>query len=196
MLFVAEVAAPPEGCAFGSVLLLGLLLGAAVVVLLFRADLFDRDGTAQAPPGAPPSVSATSSTTVSSSASGTVSLGPGQTFLDKGELDRAVGTLTGDEDTHRALTVVVRERLLSVVFSPAGAQTPGLDPRALPYDRFPALIEEATSTLGVHSPRTWQITADRLTGSLVIRVVVTGPEDTASLEANGEGEVVRRAPAQ
>ncbi|MFE7625058.1 hypothetical protein [Streptomyces sp. NPDC057509] len=192
----AEVAAPPEGCAFGFVLLLGLLLGAAVVVLLFRADLSDRVDTAQPPPGAPPSVSATSSTTVSSSASGTVSLGPGQSFLDTGELDRAVGTLTGGEDTHRALTVVVRERLLSVVFSPAGAQTPGFDTRALPYGRFPALVEEATSTLGVRSPRTWQITADRLTGSLVIRVVVTGPEGTASLEANGEGEVVRRAPAR
>lgn len=191
----AKVAAPPEGCAFGFVLLLGLLLGAAVVVLLFHADLFDRDDTAQPSPGAPPSVSSTSSTTVSS-ASGTVSLGPGQTFLGKGELDRAVGTLTRGEDTHRALTVVVRERLLSVVFSPAGAQTPGLDPRALPYGRFPALVEEATSTLGVRSLGTWQITADRLTGSLVVRVVVTGPEGTASLEANGEGEVVRRTPAQ
>lgn len=34
----ARVAAPPEGCAFGFVVLLGLLLGAAAVVLLFRVD--------------------------------------------------------------------------------------------------------------------------------------------------------------
>lgn len=66
----------------------------------------------------------------------------------------------------------------------------------LPYDRFPALVEEATTTLGVRSPRSWQITVDRLTGSLVIRVVVTGPGGTASLEANGQGKVVRRAPAR
>ncbi|GGP56366.1 hypothetical protein [Streptomyces melanogenes] len=192
----ARVAAPPEGCAFGFVVLLGLLLGAAAVVLLFRVDLFDRDDTAQPPPVARPSVSSTSSTTVVSSASGTVSLGPGQSFLDKGELDRAVGSLTRGGDTHQALTVVVQERLLSVVFSPTGTQPPGLDPRTLPYDRFPALVEEATATLGVRSPRTWQIIADRLTGSLVIRVVVTGPEGAASLEANGQGKVVRRAPAR
>ncbi|MFE4830219.1 hypothetical protein [Streptomyces sp. NPDC056672] len=192
----ARAAAPPEGCAFGFLMLLGLLLGAVVVVLPFRADLFDRDDTARPPSAARPSVSSTSSTTVLSSASGTVALGPGQSFLDKGELDRAVGSLTRGGDTHQALTVVVRERLLSVVFSPTGTRTPGLDPRALPYDRFPALVEEATATLGVRSPRTWQITADRLTGSLVIRVVVTGPEGTASLEADGQGEVVRRAPAR
>ncbi|WP_329395080.1 hypothetical protein [Streptomyces melanogenes] len=192
----ARVAAPPEGCAFGFVVLLGLLLGAAAVVLLFRADLFDRDDTAQPPSAARPSVSSTSSTTVVSSASGTVALGPGQSFLDKGELDRAVGSLTRGGDTRQALTVVVQERLLSVVFSPTGMQTPGLDARALPYDRFPALVEEATAGLGVRSPRTWQITAERLTGSLVIRVVVTGPEGTASLEANGQGKVLRRAPAR
>ncbi|KOU56454.1 membrane protein [Streptomyces sp. MMG1533] len=194
----ARVAAPPEGCAFGFVVLLGLLLGAAAVVLLFRADLFDQDDTAKPPSAARPSVSSTSSTTVVvvSSASGTVALGPGQSFLDKGELDRTLGSLTKGRDTRQALTVVVQERLLSVVFSPAGTQTPGFDPRALPYDRFPALVEEATTTLGVRSPRTWQITADRLTGSLIIRVAVTGAERTASLEADGQGKVVRRAPAR
>ncbi|MGW0964491.1 hypothetical protein ACWD4K_37255 [Streptomyces gelaticus] len=196
VLGTARVAAPPEGCAFGFVVLLGLLLGAAAVVLLFHADLFDRDDTAKSPSAARPSVDSTSSTTVVSSASGTVALGLGQSFLDKGELDRALGSLTKGGDTRQAVTVVVQERLLSVVFSPTGTQPPGLDPRALPYDRFPALVEEATTTLGVRSPRTWQITADRLTGSLIIRVVVTGPEGTASLEANGQGKVVRLAPAR
>lgn len=146
------------------------------MVLLFRADLFDRDDTATPPSAARPSVSSTSSTTVVSSASGTVALGPRQSFLDKGELNRALGSLTKGEETRQALTVVVQERLLSVVFSPAGAQTPGFDSRALPYDRFPALVEETTTTLGVPSPLTWEITADRLTGSLIIRVVVTGAD--------------------
>ncbi|MEL5959155.1 hypothetical protein AADR41_31100 [Streptomyces sp. CLV115] len=192
----AVVAAPPEGCAFGFVVILGLLLGAAAVVLLFRADLFDRDATAKPPSAVRPSVSSTSSTTVVSSVSGTVALGPGRSFLDKGELDRALDSITSGRDTHQALTVVVQERLLSVVFSPAGTQSPGFALRALPYDRFPALVEKATATLGAHSPRTWQITADRLTGSLIIRVVVTGAEGTASLEANGQGKVVRRAAAK
>ncbi|MER8089871.1 hypothetical protein ACIO6T_34435 [Streptomyces sp. NPDC087532] len=50
-------------------MLFGLLLGAAVVVLLFRADLFVQDGTAQ-PPCSKPSVSSMSSTTILTSASG------------------------------------------------------------------------------------------------------------------------------
>ncbi|WP_031069269.1 hypothetical protein [Streptomyces sp. NRRL WC-3742] len=187
----ATVAAPPEGCAFGLVALFGLLLGAAAVVLFFRAELFDRgDDTPK------PSVSTTSSTIVVSSASGTVALGPGQSFLNQGELDRALGSLTKGEDTGQALTVVVQERLLSVVFSPPGTQAPGFDPRTLPFDRFPALVADATSTLGVHSPQSWQITVERLTGPLVIRVVVTGAEGTATLEADGQGRVTRRAPAR
>ncbi|MFE2943763.1 hypothetical protein ACFXKG_32625 [Streptomyces sp. NPDC059255] len=184
----------PGGCFSGLLVLLGLLLGVAAVLLLFRADLFDSH---EDDSGAPkPSVSSSSSTTTVTSATGTVTLGPGRSMLEEGELDRALASLTRGGDTRQALTVVVQERLLSVVFSPTGTQTPGLDPRTLPYDRFPALVEEATTTLGVHSPRTWQITVDRLTGALVIRVVVTGPEDTASLEANGQGKVVRRAPAR
>ncbi|MFB6818685.1 hypothetical protein ACFCV8_29505 [Streptomyces sp. NPDC056347] len=192
----ARAAEPPEGCALGAVALLGLLLGAAAVVLLFRADLFGREDTAKPPPAARPSVSSTSSTTVVSSASGTVTLGPGRSFLDQGELERALGSLTEGGDTRRALTLVVQERLLSVVFAPSGTQAPGFAPRALPYGRFPALVEEAMAGLGVDPPRTWQVTADRLTGSLTVRVVVTGPQGAASLEANGQGKVVRRAPAR
>ncbi|MCX5386984.1 hypothetical protein [Streptomyces sp. NBC_00083] len=192
----ARVAAPPEGCAVGVALLAGLLLGAAAVVLLFRADLFHRDDTAKPPSAAKPSVSSTSSTTTVSSASATVALGPGQSFLDAGELERAVAPLDRGEDTRQALTVVVQERLLSVMFSPARTGAPGVDPRALPYGRFPALVEEARTTLGVSSPSTWQIIVDRLTGSLAIRVAVTGPEGTASLEADAQGRVVRRTPAR
>lgn len=212
----ATVSEPPEGCAFGFVVLLGLLLGAAAVIGLFRADLFDEDATARPSSSSKPSVassSSTSSTTVVSSASGTVALGPGQSMLDKGELRRAVDSLIkgkgmgegegndkgndkGEGKNKRAaLTVVVQERLLSVVFSPTGTQAPQFDPGSLPYERFPALVEEARTTLGIRSPQTWQITADRLTGSLTIRVGVTGPEGAASLEADGQGKVVRRTPA-
>ncbi|MFD3930302.1 hypothetical protein [Streptomyces sp. NPDC058614] len=191
----ARVSGPPEGCALGFVVLLGVLLGAAAVILLFRADLFGQETTAQ-PPASTPSVSSTSSTTVVSSASGTVTLGPGQSFLDKGELRRAIDSLTQGKDSRQALTVVVQERLLSVVFAPTGTQAQRFDPDSLPYERFPALIEEAGTTLGIHSPGTWQLTADRLTGTLTIRVGVTGSEGTASLEADGQGEVVRRTPAR
>jgi hypothetical protein len=190
----AVVREPTQGCAVGCVTVLALLLAAAAVIMLFRADLFDQDTTAQPSPSGRPSISSTSSTTTVSSASGTVALGPGQSFLDKGELRRAVDSLTKGEDTARALTVVVQERLLSVVFAPTGTQAARFDPDSVPYERFPALVEEARSTLGVRSPQTWQITVDGLTGSLSIRVGVTGRDGAASLEADGQGKVVRRTP--
>ncbi|MEU9042889.1 MULTISPECIES: hypothetical protein [unclassified Kitasatospora] len=195
---------PEQGRAGGFVTLLGLLLGAAAVVLLFRADLFGPDGTAQPPPpessGSVTSSTTvvTSSTTVVTSASGTVALGPDGSLLERGALRRAVDSLTTGEATHQALTVVVQERLLTIVYSPGGTGAPSFDPRSLPYDRVPALVEEAGTTLGLDSPQTqtWQLAADRLTGSLTIRVTVTGPAGTASLEADGQGTVVRRSPAR
>lgn len=132
---------------------------------------------------------------VVSSAYGTVTLGPNQSFLDRGQLRKAVGLLTKGTEARTALTVVVQDRLLSIVYAPTGSQAPTFDRDSLPYDRFPALVEEARRGLGVNSPKTWQLTVERLTGSLTIRVVVTGAEGTASLEANGQGKVVRRTPA-
>ncbi|MEU6198823.1 hypothetical protein [Streptomyces sp. NPDC047061] len=198
----ALVSKPSEGGAGGLLALLGLLLGAAVVVLLFRTDLSAADDDGQ-PSSSEPSVSTTtsssttssSSTTVVTSATGTVTLGPGQSMLDKGELRRAVASLTRDETGRRALTVVVQERRLSVVFAPTGIQAGRFDPRSLPFDRIPALVEQARTTLGAGSPQTWQLTAERLTGPLTIRVTVTGRKGTASLEADQHGTVVRRTPA-
>lgn len=190
----ARASDPLEGCGATLVGLLGLLLGAALVVLLFRADLFPQDDTDTARPSV--SSSSTSSTTVLSSATGTVALGSGQSFLDEGRLGRSVAALAKGEDKHRALTVVVQEHLLTVVFAPTGTQAASrLDLDSLPYDRVPALVKEATTTLGVGSPRTWQLTADRLTGSVALRVSVTGSEGTAYLEADGQGKVVRRVSA-
>lgn len=200
----ALVSEPPESGAVGFVTLLALLLAAAGVTLLFRADLFDQSASTQPPSTVGPSVSSSSSsfsssssssTTVVSSASGTVTLGPNQSFLDRGELRRAVDSLAKGTDTRAALTVVVQDRLLSVVYAPAGAQTPTFDVDSLPYDRFRSLVKEARSGLGAGSPQTWQLTVERLTGSLTIRVGVTGAEGTASLEADARGKVVRRTPA-
>ncbi len=197
-----RVGEPTAGCLAGLALLLGVLLGAACVVLPSRADLFGEDPAARpsatAAPSALPSVSSTASTTVVSSASATVALGPGQSFLDRGALRRAVDSATRGKGAaeRRALTVVVQDRVLSVVFVPAGTRALGFDPRTLPYDRLPALVAEARTTLGVRSPRTWQLTADGLSGSLTLRVGVTGPDGAASLEADGEATVVRRDPAR
>ncbi|MFJ1649056.1 hypothetical protein [Streptomyces sp. NPDC088258] len=180
----------PGGCFSAFLALLGLLLGTAAVLLLFRADLFDsHEGDSAAPK---PSVSSSSSTTTVTSGTGTVTLGPGQSLLDEGELRRAVESLTQGADRRRALTVVVQDRLLTVVFSPGGVQSPAFDPRSLPFERVPGLVEEARTTLGVGSPRSWQLTVDGVAGSLTLRVVVTGGGGTGTLEADGQGKVLRR----
>lgn len=185
----------PDSSAVGWVGFLALLLGAAAVVFLFRVELFGTDPTERAPaPAVPPS-------TISvSAASGTVELGPGQSMLDPGELRRAVESLApaaapGGGEGRRALTVVVQDRRLTVVFVPTGSPAPGFDLDALPYPRVPALVQEARTGLGVRSPRDWQLTAEALTGRLVLRVGVTGADGGASLEADAAGRVVRRTPA-
>ncbi|MEV6639102.1 hypothetical protein [Amycolatopsis sp. NPDC051371] len=168
------VHAPPEGCAFGAVTVTGLLLAAAAVLVLFRAELFGPETLER-----PPEPSSTSVT--SSSGSATVTVGPDQTLLDAGELRRAVDSLGRTADVSRVLTAVVQERRLSVVFAPTAVTVPRFDLRALPFDRIPDLVRKATRTLDVGSPRTWQVTADPFT----VRVTVTGPAGSSSLTADG-----------
>lgn len=182
----------PAGCAGGLLTLFGLLLGVAAVLLLFRADLFDADAD-EGGSGSlrRPSISSSSSTTVVTSATGTVTLGQGQSMLDEGELRRAIESLTRGANTRRALTVVVQDRSLTVVFAPAGVETAGFDPRSLPYDRVPGLVQKAGA--GVGSPLGWQLAIDGVTGSLTLRVVVTGDGGTGELEADGQGRVLRRS---
>ncbi|WP_380279882.1 hypothetical protein [Kitasatospora purpeofusca] len=187
----------PEGCAGALLIVLGLLLGTGAVLLLFRADLFGPDTGDAAPQPTVTSSSISSSTSSSStttvtSATGTVTIGPGRSMLDRDELREAVESLTQDGDHRQALTLVVQDRLLTVVFSPSGVGAAGFDPRSLPFDRVAALVEEARTTLGVDSPRSWQLTADGVTGSLTLRVTVTGDRGTGILEADGQGKVLRR----
>ncbi|WP_030247923.1 hypothetical protein [Streptomyces sp. NRRL S-350] len=189
------VSEPPEGCGFGVVVLLGILVGAAAAVLPFRADLFDRQPAADRPAPANTSLSSTRSTTLTS-VSGTVSVGPGQSLLDQGALRPAVDSLTKDRETHQAITLAVQDRMLSVVFAPPGTESFRFDVDSLPYERFPALVAEAGTTLGVRSPQAWQITVAGIAGPVTIKVSVTGPEGTAALEADVRGNVVRRTPAR
>ncbi|MEU0686909.1 hypothetical protein [Streptomyces uncialis] len=186
----------PSGCAGGLLTLVGLLLGVAAVLLLFRADLFDSDGGGSGgrEPSVPaPSVSSSWSTSITvTSATGTVTLDSGQSMLDRGQLRRSVESLTRSADTRRALGVVVQERMLTVVFSPTGVRDAGFDPRSLPYDRVPGLVEEAGNLPGVGTPRSWRLVASGVRGSLTLRVVVTGSGGTGTLETDGRGTVLRR----
>lgn len=170
----------------GYLVLLGLLLGVAAVLLPLRAELFGPAPAETARPGPAATASGTGSTTTVTSGMGTVVLGPGRSMLDPGELRAAVESLTERPEGRRALTLVVRERLLMVVLAPpGGTRAGGFDPRSLPYDRLPALVEEA-------GPGEWQVTADALTDPLVLRIVVTGDGGARTLEADGRGRVLRR----
>ncbi|MFD7455388.1 hypothetical protein [Kitasatospora sp. NPDC059827] len=185
------------GCAGCLLTVLGLLLGVGAVLLPFHTELFAvvEDGTGTARPAVTSSSSSESSsaTITVTSATGTVALGPGQSMLDQGELRKAVESLTPGGEPRQALAVVVQDRQLTVVFAPGVAQATGFDPRSLPYDRIPGLVEEARNTLGVTAPKRWQLTADGITGALTLRIVVTGESGSATLEADGRGQVLRRS---
>ncbi|EME63548.1 hypothetical protein [Amycolatopsis decaplanina] len=167
---------PPEGCAFGALAVLGFLLGAALVLSLFRAELFA--------PEAPARTEETlSSVTTSSSGSATVNVD--RSLLGEGELRRAIDSLALAADVSQVITVVVEDRRLTVVFAPTSAQVPRFDLRALAVDRVPALVRRATATIDVGSPRTWQVMIVPFGTAVSSRVIVTGPGGSGSLADGG-----------
>ncbi|MFF2613129.1 hypothetical protein [Kitasatospora sp. NPDC058046] len=186
---------PPESRAVGFVGLLGLLLAATAVVFLFRADLFEQRPAEPPSSSADPSVSSSWSAEVVTGGSGTVVLGAGQSFLDDGALSRSIDSVTRNGEYGPVTTLQVTDNLLAVTFSSADTKAREFDPKSLPYERFPALVEEARTTLGVHAPQAWSITVLRTDGPVTITVSVTGPGGAAVLEADGQGRVLRRTSA-
>ncbi|MFK0248791.1 hypothetical protein ACIQUM_29200 [Amycolatopsis azurea] len=167
----------PEGCAFGALALLGLLLGAALVLFLFRAELFAPEA-----PSRPEETQ--SSVTTSSSGSATVDVDG--SLLGEGELRRAIDGLAQAADVSQVITVVVEERRLTVVFAPTGAQgVPRFDLRSLAVDRVPPLVRRATTTIDVGSPQSWQVTIVPFGNAVSSRVIVTGPDGSGSLADEG-----------
>ncbi|MFG1646536.1 DUF3592 domain-containing protein [Amycolatopsis sp. NPDC049252] len=163
---------PVAGSGHGFLVFLAILLGAAAVVLLFRAELVTP---------APPAEAAETPAVTSSSGSATVTVGPEQSLADAGELRRAIDGLAPHADVFQVLTLVVEEHRLSVVFAPTGVPAPAFDLRALPVDRVSGLVAKARSTTDVGTPQTWQVTAVPVAGAVTLRVVVTGPDGSTSL---------------
>ncbi|MGK3204779.1 hypothetical protein [Amycolatopsis sp. MEPSY49] len=123
---------PPEGWGFASAAFLGLVVGAAVVLGLFRVELFGPE------PEPPPS-----------SSSSTVTVGPRESAPDAEELRAIIESLAGRAE--------------------------------IPADRVPDLVRQATSTLDVGWPRTWQITVVRGPDAVTVRITATGPGGSASV---------------
>lgn len=172
----STVVRKPAGAGAGFLVLLGFLLGVAAIVLPFRAELFAPSADASEV-----SESAEPTSVTSSSGSATVTVGPGQSMADAGELRRAVDGLAQHADVAKVLTAVVEEHRLSVVFAPTGVTAPSFDLRSLPVDRIPALVTKARTTLDVGSPQTWQVTVVPFAGEVTLRIVATGPGGSGSL---------------
>jgi hypothetical protein len=187
-----ESPASSAGCLLA---FLGLLVGAGAILGLFHTEVFHHAKSAAA---TTPSVSATDSsstttTTTVTSDVGTVTVGPGESLLDPGQLQTAVESVTSNGNTRPALTIVIQDTRLTVVFAPGDVKIGGFDPRTLPYARIPALVQQAKSTPGVGSLKSWQVSADGATGSLTLRVVVTGDKGAATLVADGQGKVLQHS---
>lgn len=185
----------PASCTGCLLTLLGLLVGAGAILGLFHTEVFDHTKNAAGTTSSTSSTdsSSTTTTTTVSSDVGTVTVGPGESLLDPGALQSAVESVTQDGADRPALTVVIQDTRLTVVFAPSDVKIGGFDPRSLPYARIPALVQQAESTPGVGSVKSWQVSADGATGSVALRVVVTGDKGTATLVADGQGKVLQHS---
>ncbi|MFI6704226.1 hypothetical protein ACIBJC_35730 [Streptomyces sp. NPDC050509] len=185
--------------------LLALLLGAAVIVLLFRADLFregDGDGVngngdGGRAGGAEVSVSASASVSLRTTSARTT-----ESMLAEGQMRRTVEALA-TAGVSTAVEFRIEEHSMwangtgGVSDSGTGAGEPSIELRSLPYERLPALVREARTTSGIGDDGSWRIDIghEAKTGPLVIRVTVTDPRGSATLRADAQGRVTERAAA-
>ncbi|WP_329129793.1 hypothetical protein OG552_04550 [Streptomyces sp. NBC_01476] len=186
----------------------GLLIGAAVVVLLFRADLFqhqDAAGPQKSPAAsAPSSPSAPSSSWSWTSSTGTVSsrttvAETSDSLLADGELRRTAESVIKAAGTPTAVGFRAEEHRMSVRWAATAGSSdtqPPFDLRSLPYERLPGLVRQARGGLGIDAPTGWRIDVDHdaRTKALVLRVTVSDAQGSASLRADAQGRVIGRDP--
>ncbi|MFE2944074.1 hypothetical protein ACFXKG_34285 [Streptomyces sp. NPDC059255] len=189
--------------------LLAILVGAAIVVLLFRADLFrDTDpggqGAGGHPGGAEVSASASLSVSGSTSVSSRTSTArTTESMLQDGRMRRTVEALAlADVSTATAFRIEEHTMSASGVGGVTdtggpGAGQPSFDLGSLPYERLPALVREARASSGIGTDGSWRIDIghDAGTEALVIRVTVKGAQGTATLRADARGRVTEPAGA-
>ncbi|MGW1988749.1 hypothetical protein [Embleya sp. NPDC001921] len=199
----ALVAGPRDTGSFCLLGTVGLLLGAALVVLPLRADLFaavDESTTTSSTSSTTTTTSESFSwPTISTSTSTVSGTASSRAMLDDGEMRRAAGSLIKGMRTGSASELTIEEHVMAVRGIPGTPARPGaaIDLDAIPYERLPALVREAQSELGITKPTSWRITfdLDPKTGALTIEVTVTDREGAkASLEADIEARVTARHP--
>jgi hypothetical protein len=202
----ALLAGPKDEGPFCLLGTLGLLLGAALVVLPFRADLFaavDESPTTSSSSSTTttttdgfswPTTSTTTTTT--STVRGTAS---SEAMLSDGEMRRAAESLVKGMRTSSAAELTIEEHVMAVrgILGTAAAPGAAIDLNAVPYERLPGLVGVARTKLGITKPTSWRITFDAApqTGALTIHVFVTDAEGAkASLEADAQARITARHP--
>ncbi|MFJ2209011.1 hypothetical protein [Streptomyces microflavus] len=173
--------------------LFAFLAGAALLVLLFRGELFtsgDGDGAA----AKPPSSSSSSSTSRTFSTSTTVS-GPSTSLLTFGVMRVTAMELEARVDTAYVTEITIEDHRMAVRGDSTRPVSETVHLQSLPYELFPGLVREARTTLGVRDPRSWRIDVTPGSGAGAgprVRVTVTGKEGTARLDADATGRVTDR----
>ncbi|MFD8409803.1 hypothetical protein ACFV1G_34580 [Streptomyces anulatus] len=202
----AEIDSAPEstlvekpGMSEGSwcmLVLFTFLAGAALVVLLFRGELF-MSGDDDSSPSKRPSATSSASSSRTFTTSTTVS-GPSSSLLVLGRMRETATELQAKVGTADVTAIVIEERRMEIRGDSARAPGETVHLQLLPYELFPALVHEARTTLGVRDPKSWRIDVTPGAGlgeGPRVRVTVTGEEGTAHLDADATARVVDRRPA-
>ncbi|MEV5259237.1 hypothetical protein AB0L02_14435 [Streptomyces anulatus] len=201
----AEIDSAPEstlvekpGMSEGSwcvLVLFTFLAGAALLVLLFRGELFasgDDEGFSSKRPSVTSSASSSRTFTTSTTVSG-----PSSSLLVLGRMRETAAELEARAGTADVTAIRIEERRMEIRGDSARPPGETVHLRMLPYELFPALVHEARTTLGVRDPKSWRIDvtpgADPGAGPRV-RVTVTGKEGTARLDADATARILDRRP--
>lgn len=171
------------------------LAGAALVVLLFRGELFS-SGDDEASSSERPSATSSASSSRTFTTSTTVS-GPSSSLLILGRMRETAAELEARVGTADVTAIVIEERRMEIRGDSARPPGETVHLQMLPYELFPALVHEARTTLGVRDPKSWRIdvTPDAGTGAGPrVRVTVTGKEGTARLDADATARILDRRP--
>ncbi|CAM5508847.1 hypothetical protein ACTFBT_20600 [Streptomyces microflavus] len=174
--------------------LFAFLAGAALVVLLFRAELFTSGNDDGAAAKSPSSSSSSSSASRTFSSSTTVS-GPSTSLLAFGVMRVTAMELEARVDTAYVTAITIEDHRMAVRGDSTRPVSETVHLQSLPYELFPGLVREARTTLGVRDPRSWRIDVTPGTGAGAgprVRVTVTGKEGTAHLDADATGRVTDR----
>ncbi|MFD3646571.1 hypothetical protein ACFWUT_22310 [Streptomyces cyaneofuscatus] len=166
--------------------LVGLLAGAALVVLSFRGELFASGDAGESAAKESASRTLSTSTTVS---------GPSSSLLTFGRMRVTAMELEARVDSAYVTSLRIEDHRMAVRGDSARPLAETVHLPSLPYELLPGLVREARATLGVREAESWRI--DVTPGGVAgagprVRVTVSGTEGTAHLDADVTGRITDR----